>query len=325
MFKRVEKRRRKQEEEEDLGLDEDMKEVLGINDTDSEESDSDSDDSESEAEEDAGEGEAGGDNGEGEGEDSSDEGDDDAEEPPISVAEALRDPVYIVSLQPDVKACIVCPGKVFKSADILTLHRASKAHERRWRQFSAFAKTADAAPDTNAWDVLKLKAEEQPKLSLTPSTVSKRTEKREKQKAKMEARREKKREAKMKAKAKAKAAAPADGASSSPAPKKRKVEVAAPADAPESAKPPKALKARSPRTDRLERQGKLHAQLAAHEPPGGRGKGNGKKKGPGGRGKQGTEVRGRTTKGSGRGRTPTTPSRLRYSTSQFELIPLSDK
>jgi hypothetical protein len=128
MFKRVEKRRRKQEEEEELGLDDDIKDVLGINDTDSDESDSDSDGSESEAE--GKEGEADGDEekveDEDEDEDSSDDGDE-AEEPSISVAEALRDPVYVVSLQPDVKACIVCPGKLIKSADILTLHQASKA------------------------------------------------------------------------------------------------------------------------------------------------------------------------------------------------------
>src|SRR3984885_6996696 len=53
MYKRVEKRRRKKEEEEELGLDDDMKEVLGMQDTDSDESDSDSD-SESAKESDTG-------------------------------------------------------------------------------------------------------------------------------------------------------------------------------------------------------------------------------------------------------------------------------
>jgi hypothetical protein len=42
MFKRVARRVKKKEEEEALGIDEDMKEVLGMHDTDSEESDSDS-------------------------------------------------------------------------------------------------------------------------------------------------------------------------------------------------------------------------------------------------------------------------------------------
>ncbi|KAJ7679056.1 hypothetical protein DFH06DRAFT_943799, partial [Mycena polygramma] len=203
MFKRVEKRRRKQEEEEELGLDEDARDVLGLNDTDSDESESDSDESESEAEG-AEDGEEAGEEDQGDyddGEDSSEE--DGAEEPPISVKEALRDPVYVVSIEPDVKACIVCPGKLLKKPEILTQHRASKAHERRWQQFIAFAKESKAAADSNAWDVLKLRAEQQPKLSLTPSTVSKRSEKKEK--AKIEARRAKKREAKIKA-AKAKKA-----------------------------------------------------------------------------------------------------------------------
>ncbi|KAJ7762026.1 hypothetical protein DFH07DRAFT_939652 [Mycena maculata] len=293
MFKRVEKRRRKQEEEEELGLDGEMKDVLGMNDTDSEESDSDSDDSESETEgkeanaEEEAEGE-----GDEDDEDSSEESDS-AEEPPISVEEAIRDPVYIVSLQPDVKACIVCPGKLLKSAEVLVLHRASKAHERRWRQFIAFAKSSDAEPSANAWDVLKLRAEEQPKLSLTPSTVSKRNAKREQQKAKIAARRAKKWEAKLKAKAKKAAASGVkggeeDSSPSAPSKKKRKVDEA-PAvqgSVPDSTvttepsgKLPKA--SRSPRRDRLERQGKLLAKLAPHAPPGGRGKGNGKKKGSG--------------------------------------------
>ncbi|KAJ7808189.1 hypothetical protein B0H14DRAFT_2609107 [Mycena olivaceomarginata] len=314
MFKRVDKRRKRQEEEEELGLDEDMKEVLGLNDTDSDESDSDNDsESWDEIE--------GGRRDEEDDEDSSD--DSDAEEPPISVEEALRDPVYVVSIEPDVKACITCPGKLLKNAEILRLHRASKArlvaHDRRWRQFRDFAKSSNAPPSSNAWDVLKQRAEEQPKLSLTEgSAVSKRNQKREEQKAKNAARREKKREANAKKKAK-KAAALASGADSSGSPqkdssapkntdspasarptKKRKL---APAPAPPSdddddddaaeaalpTPPPKTKTktGRSPRRERLERQGKLQEKVHGHEPPGGRGKGNGKQKwAPGERGKQ---------------------------------------
>ncbi len=47
MYKRVEKRRRKQEKEEELGLTEEMKEVLGMHDTDSDESNSSDSDTES--------------------------------------------------------------------------------------------------------------------------------------------------------------------------------------------------------------------------------------------------------------------------------------
>lgn len=123
MFKRVEKRRRKKVEEEELGLDEDMKEILGIHDTDSDESDSDSDQSYAGDVENVQE-------------DLSDRGGfaedlesdhDEDEEHIITVQEALRDPIYLVSLQPEVKACIVCPGKLLKGVKMVELHRTSKA------------------------------------------------------------------------------------------------------------------------------------------------------------------------------------------------------
>jgi hypothetical protein len=122
MFKRVDKRRRKKEEEEKLGLDEEVKEILGIQDTDSEESESDSDDGEEESvaeeeeeEEEMDSGEEDGDN------------EEDQDEDPITVSQALKDPLYNVSVLPDVKACIVCPGKLLKSVKMVQLHRTSNA------------------------------------------------------------------------------------------------------------------------------------------------------------------------------------------------------
>lgn len=142
MLKRVEKRRRKREEEEMLGIDEEMKEIMGMHDTDSEESDSESEsegESGSEAGSDAGGSEGGFDFGD-EGSDAFmddeeviDEQEDDRgseseeEDPEVSVAEALNDPVYIVSLEPDVRACIVCPGKLLKGSTMVDLHRTSNA------------------------------------------------------------------------------------------------------------------------------------------------------------------------------------------------------
>ncbi|TFK33206.1 hypothetical protein BDQ12DRAFT_715951 [Crucibulum laeve] len=212
MFKRVEKRRRKKEEEEDLGLDDDMKEVLGMNDTDSDESDSDNSDSASEGEEEGEslvfemEGEDGEDEededirdeeegveNEGEDEEESDE----EEDPAISIQEALRDPVYLISIQPDVKACIVCPGKLLKGRDMTDLHRNSNSHKRRLKQFTKLA--ADAEPKESAWELLKRGSEEKPKQSLTPSATSKRAEKKQKTREIRKARR-----AKANAKAKAK-------------------------------------------------------------------------------------------------------------------------
>ncbi|KAJ6624068.1 hypothetical protein B0H10DRAFT_2008374 [Mycena sp. CBHHK59/15] len=178
MFKRVEKRRRKQEEEDELGLDDNMKEVLGMNDTDSDESDSDSDDSSEEEKVEQEQDEEEADVDEDEDEDSSDD-EDEGDEPPISVEEALKDPVYIVSLQPDVKACIACPGRVLKSAEVVSVHRASKAHDRRFRQFASLAQSMKAAPDSNAWDLMKLKAQKKAEPSATPRVLSKRSQKRE--------------------------------------------------------------------------------------------------------------------------------------------------
>jgi hypothetical protein len=142
MFKRVEKRRRKKEEEEELGLDEEMKDVLGIQNTDSDESESDSDsDSESDGES---EGETGG----GENvvgmkrklEESDVEDDEESEEegevsgkndpsskpPPISVQRALLDPLYNPSPDPNIRYCVVCPGKLLKNDRMARVHKNSK-------------------------------------------------------------------------------------------------------------------------------------------------------------------------------------------------------
>lgn len=145
MFKRVEKRQRKKAEEEELGLNEEMKEVLGMHDTDSDESDSDSESESSPtiaSEQDVDESKTGskrkrGDEGdhseeeEDEGEHTDDEDESEAadeqglEEAPMSVQEALNEPIFIKSMQPDVKACVVCPGRLLKNARMVDIHRAS--------------------------------------------------------------------------------------------------------------------------------------------------------------------------------------------------------
>ena len=119
MFKRVDKRRRKKEEEDKLGLDEEVKEILGIQDTDSEESESDSDSDEGQQEEESIADE--------EMNSGEDDDDDEEEDPSITVGQALKDPLYNVSVLPDIKACIVCPGKLLKSVRMVQLHRTSNA------------------------------------------------------------------------------------------------------------------------------------------------------------------------------------------------------
>lgn len=140
MFKRVERRIRKKEKEEELGLDEETKEVLGLNaaDTDSDESNSSSgsesgsesedrdgglveDQDASNAEED--------DMREDEGDEEESEGqsdeEDEEDEPPMSVSEALQNPLWHVSLESEVKACAVCPGKLLKNPIMIDVHMKS--------------------------------------------------------------------------------------------------------------------------------------------------------------------------------------------------------
>ena len=135
MLKRVEKRRRKKEEEEKLGLDDDMKDILGLQDTDSDESDSDSDRGSEGSSGDGSEGDEGEDVGSEDEEanarrpilEESEEETVNLEGTAISIREALHDPIFIVSVQPDIQACIVCPRKLLKNTKMTAVHRSSKA------------------------------------------------------------------------------------------------------------------------------------------------------------------------------------------------------
>ncbi|GLB40350.1 hypothetical protein LshimejAT787_0802210 [Lyophyllum shimeji] len=210
MFKRVEKRRRKREEEEELGLDEDMKEVLGMHDTDSEESASDSD----ESSDGAGSSVVSVDGAFEEGEDL-DEVDD------ASESGEEEQPVITESFSRVQKwsRFTECP-----------MH----AHERRFKLFKSLA--SRAKPGDNAWDVLREHAEKATPSLAAPSEDSKRTQKRKARAALRKAKREKQ---KLKAKAK-KAAASAKPAASNPGtmsppptrPPQKKQKVATPPPAP---------------------------------------------------------------------------------------------
>lgn len=184
MFKRVTRKIEKQKKEEALGLDSEMKEVLGLQDTDSDESDSSEDDSDepddssededgdlsrhnrhhngrkpqqSYTDEENTESEArveSGSEGELLDQDSADEDEEDQDESengvPLSLEDAVEDPIYLVSLEPDMKACITCPGKLLKSAPIVEVHLASGAHKRRFLKFLAIAKRRNSIEDVLA-------------------------------------------------------------------------------------------------------------------------------------------------------------------------------
>ncbi|KAI0833315.1 hypothetical protein BC628DRAFT_1414134 [Trametes gibbosa] len=239
MFKRVAKRIRKQEREEELGLDSEMKEVLGMNNIDSDDDSSDSDagessgdgrpskkarkdisdeDSDEESDEDESEEDEELDDGEDDGglveEEDEDEEEDEEEdgEPPMSVSEALQSPLYIVSLEPEMKACIVCPGKLIKNPIMGDVHLKSTAHTRRFTRVREAAMAVDADTDVR----LLVRAALAPQEAKKPvDTTSKRAQKK---KAKLEAIKAKRLSQKaMKAKAKARKAARQKAAASSDA------------------------------------------------------------------------------------------------------------
>lgn len=204
MFKRVQKRIRKREREEELGLDSEMKEVLGLQDTDSEESDSSSEDegeggSNSEDEEEGGssdeESQEDADENEDDGiqddeimasagdvpEDSDSDSEIEDSIPEMSVTEAVKDPVYVVSLQPQIKACILCHGKLLKNNKMSEVHKASKvsccgttysidivqtvdsiqAHNRRFSRFIELV--GKAGPEADVRDLIRaMNAESKP-------------------------------------------------------------------------------------------------------------------------------------------------------------------
>ncbi|KAJ2911913.1 hypothetical protein MD484_g8495, partial [Candolleomyces efflorescens] len=133
MFKRVEKRRRRQEEEEELGIDDELKQILGMQDTDSEESDSASESDEN-SDEEQGEYLDGGDFDE---EGSGIDQDDDEKEGkpskglldlPVSVQQALNEPIIPAPDDPLLSFCAVCPGKALRAEKMVQVHLTSNAY-----------------------------------------------------------------------------------------------------------------------------------------------------------------------------------------------------
>ena len=53
------------------------------------------------------------------------EHDEDEDEAPMSVSEALKNPLWHVSLEPEVKACAACPGKLLKNPVMIEVHMKS--------------------------------------------------------------------------------------------------------------------------------------------------------------------------------------------------------
>ncbi|KAH7884411.1 hypothetical protein F5I97DRAFT_1450679 [Phlebopus sp. FC_14] len=172
MFKRVEKKRKKREEEEELGLDDDMKEIMGLNDSDSDESDSGSESDRRTSDE---EHVHPGDQGDGDEEEAGSEEID--EQPPMPVHEALKNPIYLISLDPTIYGCILCKGKLLKNAEMAVVHKDATAHKRRLERFKALASIAD--PDSDAWGIAKASQAQSALVDQPePQTLSRRALKR---------------------------------------------------------------------------------------------------------------------------------------------------
>ncbi|TDL25671.1 hypothetical protein BD410DRAFT_895903 [Rickenella mellea] len=205
MFKRVTKKLKKRDEEEELGLDEEAKEILGMHDTDSDESESDSDSDNESADGAKGELDEEEDDhpsdedveDEDDGSQSSDDG-----EPPLSTADAIKDPVYTISLENDIRGCIVCPGKLLKNSKVVELHTISAAHKRRFKKFLDLTSELHDLPEDPREVVAKISDQPTTKPNEDEAELSKRAAKR---KLKMEVLKKKRASQKaMKAKAKKK-------------------------------------------------------------------------------------------------------------------------
>ncbi|KAH7341490.1 hypothetical protein B0J17DRAFT_262532 [Rhizoctonia solani] len=168
MYKRINKRIRKKEKEEALGLDDETKDMLGIPETDSDESDSsDEEQSDNGSEESDVEGETKplgariqrrpeqlSESGrsdveslsgiedseeEGDGEEMDEDADGDEDEPPMTILEALQNPLYSIQKGSELQRCILCPGKELKHAKMASVHVESSSHLRRMKRFEALA------------------------------------------------------------------------------------------------------------------------------------------------------------------------------------------
>ena len=133
MFKRVEKKITRKRKEEELGITEEIKEAIGLNDVDSDDSSSDESEASSSSttpgilskrkrsfEEELDDCSAAA-----SGSDTSDEAEDE-DGVQMTVDEALHNPLYLVSIQPDIRGCFVCPRKILKNDTMVSVHTKSQ-------------------------------------------------------------------------------------------------------------------------------------------------------------------------------------------------------
>ncbi|EJU04982.1 hypothetical protein DACRYDRAFT_20551 [Dacryopinax primogenitus] len=158
MYKRVAKRIERHEREEKLGITEEEKEILGLQDTDTDESES-SDSDEGSDKEDAEGFEVGSELDEMDerpqenGDDETDSDDDESLSdivPAVTVEQALKSPLYTFLGDTKTEGCFVCPGKFLASRNASELHVKSSSHKRRFRRFQAYVDDAQKKGDALA-------------------------------------------------------------------------------------------------------------------------------------------------------------------------------
>ena len=137
MFKRVEKKLAKKKKEDELGLSEEIKAAVGLVDDDSSSDESEASSSTSNPQipskrkrllDDEPDSVSSDGDSEGQSSGTADNPEDYEDEPGVqmSVEEALHDPLYIISIQPDIRGCAVCPRKLLKNNTMASVHMKSQ-------------------------------------------------------------------------------------------------------------------------------------------------------------------------------------------------------
>jgi len=169
MYKIVKHRREKKELDAELGLTDDVKELLGYNnnDTDSDESRSDSD-SDSDSDDDGPSAD------EAEGPVVEEASDDEEEEGPfMPIGDALAQPLQPHPERPGLVICVVCPGKTLKEGRMAEVHEESASHNRRLERLKLYITEASSTPEglvsENVYHILRIMDEERAAPPITPS------------------------------------------------------------------------------------------------------------------------------------------------------------
>jgi len=130
MFKRVEKKLARNKKEEELGFSQEIRAAVGLIDDDSSSDESEASSSTSNPQVPSNRNLLLDEQLDTSSHGTSDDPEDYEDEPgpgvQMSVEEALHDPLYIISIQPDIRGCIVCPRKLLKNNTMASVHMKSQ-------------------------------------------------------------------------------------------------------------------------------------------------------------------------------------------------------